>query len=93
MEILQKIEDYKKTLESPAAKRGKVLGLGLVSFIFAEMVGIGYGTYEAFSWDIMEPIYYVISLINMTAGFGWYAFYVKNDRKQTPPEWYAEVYK
>jgi len=93
MAMLQKIEDFKNSLEKGAAKRGKLLGLGLVSFIFAEMVFIGYGTYEAFSWDIMEPISYVISLFNMTAGFGWYAFFVKNEKKQTPPEWYKEHYK
>lgn len=54
---------------------------------------IGYGTYEALSWDIMEPISYVISLINMTAGFGWYAMFVKSPNKQTPPQFYKEYYK
>ena len=81
METLQKIEDYKKSIEKGAAMRGKLFGLGLVSFIFAEMVFIGWGTYESFSWDIMEPISYVISLANMTLGFGWYAFFVKNEKK------------
>ena len=93
MDTLWKIEDYKKGLERPAARRGKLVGLGLVSFIFAEMVLIGYGTYEALSWDIMEPISYVISLFNMTAGFGWYAYFVKDERKQSPPEWVSENYK
>jgi hypothetical protein len=64
-----------------------------VSFIFAEMVLVGYGTYEALSWDIMEPISYVISLFNMTCGFGWYACFVKDERKQSPPEWVSENYK
>lgn len=81
METLQKIEDFKNSLENGAARRGKLLGFGLVSFIFAEMVFVGWGTYEAFSWDIMEPISYVISLANMTLGFGWYALFVKNEKK------------
>ena len=54
---------------------------------------IGYGTYESLSWDIMEPISYVISLANMTAGFAWYAIFVYDSSKQTPPEWYREHYK
>lgn len=61
--------------------RSKFIGLGIVSIIAAEMGLIGYGTYEALSWDIMEPISYVISLINMTAGFGWYAMFVKSPNK------------
>ena len=29
----------------------------------------------------------------MTAGFGWYAYFVKDERKQSPPEWVSENYK
>lgn len=46
-----------------------------MAIIAAEMGLVGYGTYEALSWDIMEPISYIISLINMTAGFGWYTYF------------------
>ena len=54
------------------------MGLGLTGFLFSEMAFIGWGTYEAFSWDIMEPISYVIMLANFNAGFMWYAIFLRD---------------
>lgn len=43
----------------------------------AQFMLIFYGTFELFCWDIMEPVCYLMTLGNFTAGF---AFYLKNHK-------------
>ena len=62
-------------------------GFSIVSILFAELGIIGVGTFQTLSWDIMEPISYMMSLVNFSAGFGWYYLYITNNKKQTPVDW------
>ena len=42
------------------------------SIVLAQFAGIFYGTFEALSWDIMEPICYLMTFGNFTFGFFFY---------------------
>lgn len=65
METLKKVEEQKgmyEALETGAHRRAKrKLSLGLVALI-GQFYLAGYGTYVAYSWDIMEPIIYFVNL-------------------------------
>ena len=61
-----------------------------MSIIAAEMGLVGYGTYEVLSWDIMEPISYLMMLGNFTFGFGWYCAFITDPEKQNPVDWYKK---
>ena len=65
----------KEVLDKKARWRSKaVLTLGS-SIIIAEFAGIMAGTFLYLSWDIMEPISYVMMLGNFTFGMLFYAKY------------------
>ena len=51
-----------------------LLGSGIP---IAQFMLIFYGTFETHCWDIMEPVCYLMTLGNFTAGF---AFYLKNHK-------------
>ena len=44
---------------------GSTFGMAQFAFIF-------YGTFHVYSWDIMEPICYLMTFSNFTAGFLFY---------------------
>ena len=61
--------DYNRKM---AARKTKMIlwagsGVGLAQFAF-----IFWGTFHAFSWDIMEPVCYLMTFGNFTAGFLFY---------------------
>jgi hypothetical protein len=70
----KKISDL-RTLASKWTKRKMFLGS---SIPIAQFATIFYGTFELYSWDIMEPICYLMTFSNFTLGF---AFYVLNHRE------------
>ena len=70
----QKIED----IEVMAARKSKVVcGLGS-SIVLAQFYLIFAGTFHYLSWDIMEPICYLMTFGNFTTGFFFY-LYMKKD--------------
>lgn len=61
-------------------------GLGIMVSQFAFIFG---GTFFLFSWDVMEPIAYLMLTGNMTVSFAYFAFW-----KQTfSPETLQEIWK
>ena len=81
-----------RTLEKQAATRSKALGTGIALTIAAETAFIIEGTFNSYSWDVIEPISYQLSLFNMVAAMGWYYAFLYQPNKQDPTEWYASRY-
>jgi len=50
-----------------------ILSLGS-SVVIGQLSLIFYGTFHLYSWDIMEPICYLMTFGNFTAGFYFYLF-------------------
>ena len=48
------------------------------------------GTFNWLSWDIMEPISYLMMFGNFTAAFGWYTLYITDPHRQNPVDWFRE---
>ena len=64
-----------RTLASTWTKRKMFLGSTIP---IAQFATIFYGTFELYSWDIMEPVCYLMTFGNFTLGF---LFYVLNHRE------------
>lgn len=77
-----------EAIKRKAALRSKVLGFFISSLLGVQLGVIAVGTWSILSWDIMEPISYLMGLGNFTAGFGWYLIYINNPDKQNPVDWY-----
>ena len=86
-EIMGQYEQQLAEIDKKAKFRSNIVGLGISSILFAELAIIAQGTFVTLSWDIMEPISYLMALGNFTAGFGWYYLFITNPECQTPPEW------
>ena len=67
-----------RDIEKRAQFWSRMSGFTIASVLLAELGIIGVGTYSTLSWDIMEPISYVMSLVNFSAGFGWYYLHIRN---------------
>ncbi len=71
-------ESVQRDLERRAHRNTKAkLSLGLVALI-GQFYFVGYGTYVAYSWDIMEPIAYFINL-SFTILFSYQYFRLKDE--------------
>ena len=64
--------------------------MGLASFVMLELAICAGGTYETFSWDIMEPISYLMGLLNFFACFSWYCRFLNEPAKQSPVFWFRD---
>jgi hypothetical protein len=64
------------------------LGYTISTLLLAEMLIIASGTWAVLSWDIMEPISYLMGLGNFTFGFGWYCLYITSPEKSNPVNWF-----
>ena len=69
-----------ESFNKKAIFRGRIAGFGIISVLVAELGIIGVGTFSILSWDIMEPISYLMSLANFSAGFGWYYLHITNPK-------------
>jgi hypothetical protein len=69
-DIYQEELRLKAELEHKAAKSASRKIGGFVSVVVAQFVGVQYGTYYLFSWDIMEPI-----TCMMTMGDSFFAYW------------------
>ena len=72
---VSELEQVKSSLDQRAFKRAnRILTLG-ASVMIGQFAFIMAGTYIVFSWDVMEPIAYLMSMVNFTAAF---MFFWKN---------------
>jgi hypothetical protein len=86
---LIKLTKVKKVLDAKAEFRSRaLLSLGSTIF-FGQFAFIMGGTFVYFSWDIMEPISYVMLLTNFTIGASFYASFKKEMELQTLKEIFA----
>ena len=89
---LVELMGIQRQLEKQAATRSKVLGTGIAMTIAAQTAFIIEGTFNSYSWDVIEPMSYQMSLFNMCAAVGWYYAFLYQPNKQDPTEWYAARY-
>ena len=81
-EIMQELVELKKKFETEqevidklresALTKAKMITWLSSSIVVGQFVFIMTGTFHYLSWDIMEPISYLMMLGNFTAGFGFY---------------------
>ena len=75
-------------IDKKARLRSRLMGYFFSTLIMAELGIIGVGTFSVYSWDIMEPISYLMLLSNFTFGFGWYVTFLKQPEFHNPINWY-----
>lgn len=68
-EILKPIEKEVSNAKEIAHAKSKRMGISFFSVIAIQFLLSQYGTYIAFSWDIMEPIMACVSLSDAIAGY------------------------
>lgn len=73
---MSEISEKLMKIDKKATFRSKIVGYGFASVILAELGIISVGTFSILSWDIMEPISYLMLLGNYTMGFGWYVMFI-----------------
>ena len=74
-ELLMQVAETEAKIESNAkgaASKAKALLWAGSAVGFAQFAFIFYGTFHVYSWDIMEPICYLMTFGNFTAGFAFY---------------------
>ena len=86
-QILGEFEHSMQLVDSKARFRGNLIGYSISSILMAQLAFIAQGTYVTLSWDIMEPISYVMGLFNFTCGFGWYYLFITKPECQTVTDW------
>lgn len=69
---LQELTEKISHLEKKADKHAdRILKLGL-GVLCTQWVGICYGTFIVYGWDVMEPFSYMVGSTWMLLGFGWF---------------------
>lgn len=86
---LIKLNQLKKQLDKKADFRSKsLLTLGSTIF-FGQFAFIMSGTFVFYSWDIMEPISYMMLFSNFTVGISFYTLFKKEMELNTLREIFA----
>jgi hypothetical protein len=62
----------KTALDKKAVTRANVLLYMGASIMVSQFAFITGGTYLVFSWDVMEPLAYLMSMTNMTVAFSYF---------------------
>jgi len=73
---MARIEVMNEKISRKAKFRSNMAGVSITGILIAQMAFVAQGTFVTLSWDIMEPISYMIGMLNFTAGFGWYYMFV-----------------
>jgi hypothetical protein len=60
-----------------------LIGSSAALFILAELGIIVEGTYISLSWDIMEPISYMMLLFNELMAFGWFYIFITKPKSSS----------
>eukprot|EP00397_Hematodinium_sp_SG-2012_P021934 GEMP01022692.1.p1 GENE.GEMP01022692.1~~GEMP01022692.1.p1 ORF type:complete len:235 (-),score=37.72 GEMP01022692.1:1662-2366(-) len=63
---------------SMANMKASMLAYCSIVFFSVEFAMMTYGTYFLYSWDIMEPISYLLGLFDVICGYTFYAYYRTN---------------
>lgn len=74
----QRLLSIKETCDKSAYRRAFRLAYGMLSIFLTEFAIMVYGTYFMFSWDIMEPISYLLGSIDVICGYGFYTYFRRN---------------
>lgn len=88
MERLSLLSLKLQKIEKKAERRSKLLGVIGSSVLFAELAIVTVGTFSIYSWDIMEPISYIMISGNFVFSFGWFVAYLDNKQLQDPINWF-----
>jgi hypothetical protein len=83
IERLRHLNMLQERFEAKAKFTSSLMGLSVSAFIAAEIFIIVEGTFFSLSWDIMEPISYLMALFNGVAGFAWYYRYISQPECQS----------
>ena len=74
-ELLKQVADTQDKIDQNrqrAARKTKILLWAGSGVFVAQFAFIFWGTFHAYSWDIMEPVCYLMTFGNFTAGFLFY---------------------
>jgi len=73
-EKLKKYEEAKKAVDDKLLAKARRRLKYFFSFVFAQIMAIQYGTYVAFSWDIMEPITCLLGIFDLIVAYSFWLF-------------------
>ena len=68
-------EQLIKNLEKTASRKSTALCWLGSSVVFAQLGFIAWGSFHMYSWDIIEPICYLMTFGNFTFSYFFYLFY------------------
>ena len=89
-DVLTPLEENLKNIEKKAEKRANnVIKLGL-GVMISQWAGIGYGTFVAFGWDVMEPFSYMVGSTWAVIGF---TYFFRQRQEFYPPSFKEIIYK
>lgn len=74
---IENLESKKNLIAEELDKKGKKRVNYFLTFLIGQIALIQYGTYVAFSWDIMEPITCLLGVLDMIIA---YVFWLRSDR-------------
>jgi len=66
---LSKLMDVKNTVDKKLTEKARRRLRNIFSLLFAQVLIIQYGTYAAFSWDIMEPMTCLLGVLYILIGY------------------------
>jgi len=68
--------------------RSKFFAFGIAGVVLGEFAICLVGTYETYSWDVIEPVSYIMGWFNFVAYAAWYCRWLEEPEKQVPTYWY-----
>jgi len=74
----ERLRSIEEECENIARKKANLAAYGSIAFFVGEFAFMGYGTFFLYSWDIMEPLAYMLGLVDVIAGYSFYAYYRTN---------------
>ena len=80
---LCELNQLQKQFEIKAKKRSQLLASSAALFILAELGIVAEGTFVSLSWDIMEPVSYMMFLFNELMAFGWFFMFISRPKSST----------
>jgi len=78
---LQLLEEIKKEVDSKLTLKAQKRTKRFSALIFAQVLLVQYGTYVAFSWDIMEPITCLLGVLDLLIA---YSFWLYTNKPYSP---------
>jgi len=69
---LASLEEIKASVDDKLLHKAKKRLGYFSSFLFAQILAIQYGTYVAFSWDVMEPMTNLLGILDVIIAYGFW---------------------